>query len=188
MTAGSTKPTKTVKATRFQGFQVHLPDFKGDNKTFFGWQADPGQMCDSFARLGGYEILNVMMCPQIFSPVNMAGESLLLSEISACMPTAIPANDENVYPDPCNNQRLSCQDRYNILDMYRYQCPTTKNYNWFWDCGPTEKGKYGKPRDPDSAIGPIGLKRKRTNKGEFPTKNGFPAPDHPLQKGSRVYL
>ena len=139
-------------------------------------------MCDSLARFGGYETLNVMMCPQIFSPVPMAGEKLPLGEVSACLPTAIPANDGKVYSDPCDDPRLSYQDRYNILTMYRYQCPTKKNYDWFWNCSAKEKGKCAKPRDPDSAMGPIGVKGRRAGTELFPTNSRFPASDHPLQK------
>ena len=42
----------------FEGFQVHLPDFKLDNSKWKEWQGDLHQMCDSVARFGVFEHLN----------------------------------------------------------------------------------------------------------------------------------
>jgi hypothetical protein len=58
-------------------------------------------MCDSLARFGGYDTLNVMMCPQIFSPAPQAGEMLPLNEIPGCFPSATAAKDGKIYSSPC---------------------------------------------------------------------------------------
>lgn len=167
-----------AKATHYQGFQVHLIDFKLDNSTWAAWEDEPTHMCDSLARFGGYDTLNVMMCPQVFSPVPKAGERLPLKEISACLPSAIPADDGKVYSDPCDDKRLTQQDRYNVLSAYKYQCPKTHAYDWYWDCPADKKNGCGKPREPPRPI--ISLKDKRRT--SFPSRDGFPSADHPLQK------
>jgi hypothetical protein len=167
-----------AKATKYQGFQVHLIDFKLDNSTWAAWEKDPTHMCDSMARFGGYETLNVMMCPQIFSPGPQAGEMLPLNEISGCLPSAVPDKDGKVYSDPCDYPYLSQQDRYNILSMYKYSCPTDHKHDWFWDCPPDKKNGCGKPREPTKPI--INLKDRR--RAELPMNDGYPSADHPLQR------
>ncbi|KAH7079653.1 hypothetical protein FB567DRAFT_533065 [Paraphoma chrysanthemicola] len=147
------KPKKDGhKMTHYQGFQVHLTDFKYDNSTFKAWDQDPTHMCDSLARFAGYDQLNVMMCPQIFSPAPPGGALLPLPEVSACLPTVVPAEDGKVYPDPCDDPRLQRQDRYNILQMYHYQCPQTSAYDWYWDCPADKKNGCGKPREAEPII------------------------------------
>jgi hypothetical protein len=135
-------------------------------------------MCDSLARFGGYDELNVMMCPQVFSPGPEAGEMLPLNERSACIPSAIAASDGKIYPDPCDDPGLTKQERFNVVDMYHYQCPKGRGYEWYWDCPRNKKSGRGKPREPDKPI--ISVKNKRHT--SFPTTNGFPSADHPLQK------
>ncbi|KAH7397368.1 hypothetical protein BKA66DRAFT_566479 [Pyrenochaeta sp. MPI-SDFR-AT-0127] len=137
---------KGVRATRYQGFQVHLPDFKRDNSTFSLWQQNPYHMCDSLARFGPYDALTVMTCPQIFSPPPKAGESLPLREMSACLPDGLPANDGKVYPWPCDDIRLAYQDRYNIMRMYKDMCPLTEKYQWFQNCAESYDGTCFKKR------------------------------------------
>jgi hypothetical protein len=173
------KPDRNgAKATHYQGFQVHLIDFKLDNSTWSAWQNDPSHMCDSLARFGGYDTLNVMMCPQVFSPAPQAGEMLPLNEIQGCFPSATAAKDGKVYTSPCDDPRLTNQDKYDILSVYKYQCPKDHAYDWFWDCPPDKKNGCGKPRKPEKPI--ISLKEKR--RASFKTHDGFPTPDHPLQK------
>jgi hypothetical protein len=110
-----------------------------------------------------------------------AGEMLPLNEISGCLPSAVAAKDGKIYSDPCDYPYLSQQDRYNILSMYNYQCPTDHAHDWSWDCPPDKKNGCGKPRQAMELI--IGPKKQR--RADFSTRNGYPAADHSLL---RVFL
>lgn len=152
-----------VRATRYQGFQVHLPDFKRDNSTYKLWQENPYHMCDSLARFGPYDALSVMTCPQVFVPAPLAGESLPLPEVSACLPDGLPAPDGKVYPRPCSDPRLADTDKYTILSMYGQACPNLDT------------------KKPKPTVCRRNACRKR-QEGSFSTEQGFPSPYHPLQK------
>ncbi|CAN9087721.1 unnamed protein product [Alternaria alternata] len=117
------------KATHYEGFQVHLPDFKLDNSTFKGWQDDPSHMCDSLARFGSYDKLDTTMCPEIFSPAPPYGKSLPLDTISACTPAA---KDSTTDPGICEDDRFTYQERYDIIRMYDQRCTTDDS--WYQRC------------------------------------------------------
>ncbi|KAF2675824.1 hypothetical protein K458DRAFT_397586 [Lentithecium fluviatile CBS 122367] len=50
-----------LMATDFEGFQVHLPDFKIDNSKFRKWNNQTGQMCQGLSRFTMYHDMNPMM-------------------------------------------------------------------------------------------------------------------------------
>lgn len=172
---------KGRSATHFQGFQVHLPDFKLDNTTFKSWEQDPAQMCDSLARFGAYDISNEVMCPQIFIPAPKYGARLPLREVRGCLPSIIPAaEDGKLWPDVCDDPRLQLQDRFNIAMMYDIWCKR----DWFYYCvdafGVCDNNFDQRKR----SIGPREKNEVRAQRPKrfVPTKNGFPSPDHPVQK------
>ncbi|KAI4627654.1 uncharacterized protein J4E87_004218 [Alternaria ethzedia] len=102
-------------ATHYEGFQVHLPDFKLDNTTFHGWQEDPSQMCDSLARFGSYDRLDPMLCPEIFSPAPAKGASLPLDTVSACIPAA---KDSTTDPHICEDDSFTYQQRKALMPAW----------------------------------------------------------------------
>ncbi|KAF2274415.1 uncharacterized protein EI97DRAFT_444160 [Westerdykella ornata] len=195
-----------LSATKWQGFQVHLPDFKLDNSTFKGWEEDPGQMCNALARFSGYEVLNHMMCPQVFSPAPMAGEALPLQEITPCLPGVVkPSDGRNngkPFTTPCDDTRLTFQYRYNIIKQYGRDCRWRR---WYGDC---EDSRIGCPADgeglddvPDdfqsedardtwtpstrhrrSCFSSRKQPRVVVKNTEFVTDDDFPTEHHPLQK------
>jgi hypothetical protein len=115
--------------THYQGFQVHLPDFKLDNSTFKTWQDDPSHMCDSLARFGSYDKLDPTLCPEIFSPAPPYGKNLPLDTVSACTPAA---KDSMTDPGICEDDRFTYQERYDIIKMYDQMCHT--NDSWYNRC------------------------------------------------------
>lgn len=56
---GAEGPGKTGDATPWQGFQVHLPDFKPDGSRFKSWEKNPYHMCGSRTRFGAYKHLSM---------------------------------------------------------------------------------------------------------------------------------
>jgi hypothetical protein len=173
------------KATHYEGFQVHLPDFKLDNSTFKTWQDDPSNMCDSLARFGSYDRLNPIMCPEIFSPAPSYGKNLPLDTISACIPAA---KDGTTDPDVCDDDRFNYQDRYNMVEMYDRSCPA--DYTWYDRCKfdgkcPSRRRSIFGAQSASSYSPPItsSSSSNRKKQGALATTEvGFPAPDHPLQK------
>jgi hypothetical protein len=173
------------KASHYEGFQIHLPDFKLDNSTFKMWQDDPSNMCDSLARFGSYDRLNSIMCPEIFSPAPPYGKNLPLETISACIPAA---KDGTTDPDICDDDRFDYQDRYNMVKMYDYSCPA--DYTWYDHCKETgtcppkrrsilgARSSSSYPPSHRSSSFPIEKHRRIS----ATTEDGFPSPDHPLQK------
>jgi hypothetical protein len=71
----------------YEGFMVHLPDFKLDNSKWKEWQGDLHQMCDSNARFAVHQQLNDLQCPVKFDPPPpQAGQTLPYPEAIACHP------------------------------------------------------------------------------------------------------
>jgi hypothetical protein len=83
-------------------------------------EKNPTHMCDSLARFGGYETLNVMMCPQIFSPGPQAREMLPLNEISGCLPQPSPPKTARY-----TRTRVTILTCHNRTDITFSQCTTT---------------------------------------------------------------
>lgn len=85
--SGDYDGTYQESSVGFEGFQVHLPDFKLDNSKWKEWQGDLGQMYDSVSRFAVLQKLNDWQCPQKSDPPPPhSGERLPYKEVSACHP------------------------------------------------------------------------------------------------------
>ncbi|KAI4945665.1 hypothetical protein J4E91_008008 [Alternaria rosae] len=163
-------------ATHYEGFQVHLPDFKLDNSTFHGWQDDPSHMCDSLARFGPYDRLDPMLCPEIFSPAPPKGADLPLDTVSACTPAA---KDSATDPNICEDDRFTYQQRYDLIRMYDQMC--LNGDWWYYKC-------EERPSCPPGPSKRRSLLRSRSSSSYWPfphtpkSKYRRTSPDHPLQR------